>query len=117
MAEQQYVVIGHRHEGDVYRLTIARQEVQEVTLTSDKGAVVFNGEGEVATAKQAVTVSEEDFLFAAEDEKWKGLSDKKIADQQRELALKQIKARERAANKAQAEAASHKELPGIGDSL
>jgi hypothetical protein len=117
MAEQQYVVTGHHHEGDVYRLTIARQEVMEVPMVGKKGAPILNGEGHVAMIKQAVTVSEEDFLFAAGDPSWKGKSAKQIAELQRGLVLETLRKRESEQAQAAQQQPSHKELPGIGDQL
>lgn len=117
MAEQHYVVTGHHHEGDVYRLTIARQEVMDVPVVGQKGVPILNGEGQVAMTKQAVMVSEEDFLFAAGDPAWKGKSAQQVAEMQRGLVLETLNKREAEQAQAVQQQQSHDELPGVGDQL
>lgn len=59
----------------------------------------------------------EDFLFAADDPKWKGKTPTQIAEEQRKLVKAALDERDKAAAKQQRSAAKRKDLPGVGNEI
>lgn len=60
----------------------------------------------------------EDFVFAADDERWEGKSPEEVAKAQREIIAEALQAREREAQTAARRAADARTaLPGVGDPL
>lgn len=59
----------------------------------------------------------EDFLFVADDPRWKGKTPKEIATEQQEIVRAALAEREAVARRLQAERDQRKALPGIGTEL
>ncbi len=133
-----YVIAAHEHDPllDSYRLTIGVERQEERPKVDENGNPVFemvpltaegsdeplvdkDGEpvkvpGDPVVETVPVVVPLEDFVFSAQDPKWKGKSKDEVAKEQRRLVRAALRARERAAG---ADARKLDSLPGVGDPL
>lgn len=121
----------------VYRLTVGHVVEREVAVTDGDGNPIFNSteardeEGELITdlegeplmtvtpitetVKELVPV--EDFVFAADDERWAGKPPEEVAKLQRREVKKALALRDQQALDAAAAASSRTALPGTGKAL
>jgi hypothetical protein len=114
------VVAEHVHDEieGVYRLTIGESVSREQVLTDQDGKVVTDDEGVAQTETVAEIVPTEDIVFAADDDRWKGLEPAEIAAQQRELVTAALNQRKVDAQPAPPSlAAPPVQLPGVGEAL
>lgn len=101
------VVIDHHYDdaAGVYRLTVGHEVWQEFTTVDD--------EGEPATERiMAGHAGVEDFVWHAEDERWRGLSRDEVARAQRVEVYEALEARLRPGP-----AREVSTLPGVGEEL
>lgn len=135
-------VIDHHHDEaeNVYRLVIGREVEHVETMLDEDGnqlhgpdqpLVGVDGEPVLGPDDQPVmrpgdpmteTVIHveplEDFVFAADDERWEGKSAEEVAKAQRAIIAEALQAREHEAEKAARRAADARTaLPGVGDPL
>jgi len=138
----ELIVIEHVHDTDagVYRIVLGYKQLREETVYEDDGVTarrhpgepVLDSEGEpmkigeepvislgeVMTTATEELVPVEDFVFAADDERWEGKSPEDIAAAQRSIIRDAIDAREAAAaEEAAARAAAQNHMPGAGEAL
>jgi hypothetical protein len=103
--------------GDVVRDENDKPIMEEQPMLDSEGnQIVLLGDPLMETVTVHVPV--EDFVFAADDERWQGLSEADIAQKQRSLVKRALTKRHKAAEAAEvAAAAARTELPGAGDAL
>lgn len=135
-----YVVVDHHHDPDagVYRLVVGRVVEEQRPVLDHEGntvhkpqpmldengdplrdfegrEVVLLGPPEMELVRETVPV--EDFVFAADDKRWKGAKPEAIAEQQRAEVRKALQEREEAVSAAEAARAELLQLPGSGEAL
>jgi hypothetical protein len=97
------VVLEHVHESDsnVYRVTIGTERWEKQTVDGEEKDVLVGYDGA------------EDFVFADDDERWKGKSRAEIVAEQRQIIAEQLASRTRPRR--------HRKmptpLPGAGEEL
>jgi hypothetical protein len=107
-------VVAHTLDANAgaYRLHVAAYETQEVPQEAEGDT---NGAG-VTTVR--VQVAEEDFVFSADDDRWKDREAEDIAKEQRQIVREALAAREEEVQKeARRRAKGIKQLPGKGEAL
>jgi hypothetical protein len=139
----ELIVLEHSHDADegVYRLVVGYAREQEVDVLDEDGEPVRDvvdvpkrdadgnavldeedepvmelGLGPVKTETVRLLTPVEDFVFAADDERWQGLSAQDIASGQRDLVRDVLREREAAEVEARARSGGA-ELPGVGEPL
>jgi hypothetical protein len=111
-----YTVLDHRLDGDIYHVIVGRVETRVTAKVIDGQLVMSNGEPETEEV-QVVTDLVEDFVFAADDERWQGKDPEQIAAEQRRLIKEQLDQRDQEREQAELRAAEAERLPGVGDAL
>lgn len=142
MSTEYHVLDHHLDESDkdspVYRLTVGVPEEITVPVTNDDGSpklrlvpltdehgepqrdvdgkeIVVYGPPELQTITHYPV--KEDYVFAADDERWEGKSPEEIAKEQRAEIQKAIRARAKEQERQAAAIAERKQLPGSGEAL
>lgn len=110
------VVMAHEHDqgAGVYRLIIGMAVDHHVAQTDEAGLPLLNDDGERVTEMERYIHPVEDYVFAADDERWQGKSGEEIAAEQRELVKAALAERE---EQARAAARAPQSMPGVGDLL
>jgi hypothetical protein len=115
-----YVVLDHHHDPneEVYRLTIGAPIYDEVPMTDGDGNTLLDDDGAVLTERRVVShAAVEDFVFAADDERWDGADPEEVAEGQRTLVQAALAERDRARAEVAARTAAVKQMPGAGEAL
>lgn len=122
----RHVVLEHhhdKHEG-VYRLVVAREEMAEVVAVDEDGnpktRVVDEETGATEPVLEQVPVHSnvEDFVFAADDERWQGKTKEQVAKAQRKLVRAALEERQGVIDaEARRVTAARSALPGTGEAL
>lgn len=114
----QWVVLEHQfdQEADTYSCIIGWQEMVDVQATDAAGVPVFDENGQPVVVQQAIITSTLNYVFAADDERWAGMREDKVAEVQRNLILETLPT---AAPEAQTQPPPPEttRLPGVGEPL
>jgi hypothetical protein len=117
----EYKVLDHHLDGDTYRLTVGIVEERNVVARDDRGEIVYDGSDDAGplpkTETQEVVVWQEEFVFAADDERWKDKADKTVAKRQRDAVLEVLQERDQEREAAERRRTTAQRLPGVGESL
>lgn len=132
------VVDGEGNPAPVYRITVATPEEIHVPETDADGNLVLteqklmgsdgepqkdiNGNeiimpGPPNIVKKVHYPVTEDFVFAADDERWQGKSPEDIAAEQRQIVKDALDQRERDARAAEEARERRQAMPGVGEAL
>lgn len=135
------VVVSHTHHADegVYRLVVGQLvehvvpmlDADGVPLVPDEPVLDDSGEpvldddgapvtrpGEPMTETRTVLVAAEDFVFAAEDERWQDRAPEEVAADQRQIVKDALDRRAAEAERAEAaRTAAASDLGGVGELL
>lgn len=115
-----YVVLAHHYDKDqgIYRLIIATPVTGEVPMTDSEGKTLLDNDDNPLTELKVIDhVGVEDFVFAADDERWQGLAKNEVAKQQRVLVRKALAERERVAAELAKRQSTATPMPGSGEAL
>jgi hypothetical protein len=111
----EYEVIEHTLDTELglYRIVIGAFETHQLEVGVTEAVENGNGGGEPIYEAVRVQVAEQDYLFAADDERWADRSDEEIAAEQRQIVVDAIASRA-AAEEAERErrAAAIHRMPG-----
>lgn len=112
-------VMDHNYDEDagVYRLVVGTPVEHVVPLQDEEGNGLAGEDGEPMTETVTEMVALEDFVFAADDRRWKNKSPETVATAQRKLVREALAAREQEAADQAAAATDLTEMPGVGDAL
>ncbi len=112
------VIVEHRLDEDagVYVVVVGTESKMSIPVASPDGAELLDRNGDAISNESVERVPLEDFVFAADDERWAGKDRATVAAEQRELVREALAARDRQQH-ARGARAGHVTMPGVGEAL